>query len=209
MSFRYIDMETYPRRAHFDYFRSLAYPYTGVTVNVDITDFTARRRELGLPFFLPFTYCVTRAANAVPAMRQRIRGDRIVEYDWCPGSSTLAMQDGTFCFCTLSCREAFADYLPAAKETQRQAIADASIDDGEDEEKLIFLSSEPWLSFTQAILPVPMPADSNPRITWGKIFEQNGRTLIPVLVQCNHALCDGRHLAEFYAALDRELASVF
>ena len=34
-----LDLEQYPRRAQFDYFRTLACPYVGVTVNVDITEF--------------------------------------------------------------------------------------------------------------------------------------------------------------------------
>ena len=34
MEYTYIDMSTYPRRKHFDYFRSLAYPYVGMTVNL-------------------------------------------------------------------------------------------------------------------------------------------------------------------------------
>ena len=38
MNYKYIDMETYKRRSHFEYFKSLAYPYVGVTVNVDITE---------------------------------------------------------------------------------------------------------------------------------------------------------------------------
>ena len=37
MPFHMIDMERYPRKAHFDYFRSLAYPAAGVTVDVDVT----------------------------------------------------------------------------------------------------------------------------------------------------------------------------
>ena len=209
MSYRELDLTSYPRRAHFDYFRTLAYPFAGLTANVDITDFTARRLEKGAPFFLSFTYCVTRAANAVPAFRQRIHGDGIVEYDWCPGSVTLAEPDGTFCFCTLDCREDFSAYLPAAEEKKRAALEADQLDNEEDEEPLLFLSSTPWVSFTQTVLPVPYPADSNPRIIWGKIFTQEGRTVIPVSVLCNHALCDGRHLGDFYAALDRELAALF
>lgn len=30
------------------------------------------------------------------------------------------------------------------------------------------------------VQPVPVPADSNPRITWGKYFQQGGRMLLPV-----------------------------
>ena len=37
MHCRTIDMASYPRRAHFDYFRSLQNPMLGVTVNVDVT----------------------------------------------------------------------------------------------------------------------------------------------------------------------------
>ena len=31
---RFIDMENYPRKSHFEYFGSLAYPYVGFTANV-------------------------------------------------------------------------------------------------------------------------------------------------------------------------------
>ena len=37
MNSRTIDMNTYPRRAHFDYFRTLQNPMLGVTVDVDVT----------------------------------------------------------------------------------------------------------------------------------------------------------------------------
>jgi len=72
----------------------------------------------------------------------------------------------------------------------------------------LFCSCVPWLSYTALVQPVPQPADSNPRITWGKYFEQNGRVLIPVSTLCNHALMDGRHLSEFYKALDKALGEI-
>ena len=107
MDYKVIDMDKFPRRRHFDYFRSLAYPYVGVTVNVDITDFMAGRKASGAPFFLSLCYCVARAANAVPEFRQRIRGDGIIEYDWCQGSHTVALPDETYCYCTLDSRLPF------------------------------------------------------------------------------------------------------
>ena len=54
MSERILNMERYERRAQFDYFRSLAYPYLGVTVEVDVTDYLARLNAAGYPFFLSF-----------------------------------------------------------------------------------------------------------------------------------------------------------
>ena len=209
MSERILNMERYERRAQFDYFRSLAYPYVGVTVEVDVTDYLARLNAVGYPFFLSFCRSVTRAANAVPQLRQRVRDEGIVEYDVCPGSVTLALPDGSYCYCTLPERETLAEYLPAAEEAGALALRAGSIEDGEDGDSLLFLSSLPWLRFSSLVQPVPEPADSNPRIIWGKCYEQARRTLVPVALRCNHALVDGRHLADFYEALDRELSADF
>ena len=46
-------------------------------------------------------------------------------------------------------------------------------------EELLFISTTPWLTYTALVQPVPIPADSNPRITWGKYFTQEGKTLVP------------------------------
>ena len=209
MSIRFIDMDSFPRKAHFDYFRSFAYPYVGYTVKVDVTGFVRRQRENGYPFFLSFCYCAERAANSVAEFKQRISGDRIVEYDWCPSSYTLALDNGTYCYCKLDCRKPFSEYLPDAMERQNEAMSSVSLDDGDDAESLLFISSNPWLSYDAFVQPVPYPADSNPRISLGKYFADGERLLLPVTVLCNHALVDGKHIAEFFSALDTELSQVF
>ena len=77
----YIDMETYLRRSHFDFFRSLAYPYVGFTVNVDVTNLLRRAKELGGGGFHAILWAAAQAANSVPQLRQRIEGEGIVQYD--------------------------------------------------------------------------------------------------------------------------------
>ena len=56
--------------------------------------------------------------------------------------------------------------------------------------------------------PVPQPADSNPRITWGRYFTREQRTLLPVSLLCHHALVDGIHIAAFYRELDKQIRMV-
>ena len=73
MEYTVIDMSKYPRRKHFDYFQTLAYPYVGMTVNMDVTEFVDRTKAEGLPFFLSLCYCVAQAANGVAEFRQRIK----------------------------------------------------------------------------------------------------------------------------------------
>ena len=206
MPYKIIDMDSYPRKDHFSYFSTLAYPYVGLTVNVDITDCLRRIKSQNLPFFLTICYCVSRAANSVPEFRQRIQDGRIIEFDQCRVSHTLALEDGTFCYCTLEEGRPFAEYLTRGKQAQAAARARRSIaEDPEEALEKFFVSTLPWISYTALVQPVPMPADSNPRLTWGKYTVQEGRTLLPVSTLCHHALVDGAHLAAFYQALDREL----
>lgn len=209
MNYKVVDMNVYKRKDHFAYFKSLANPYVGLTVQVDITKFIQVVKEKKLPFFLTFNYCVARAANSVPEFRQRIMNDGIVEYTDCKTSHTVALEDGTYCYCTLSTNMPFDEYLPYAIKAQEDAReARSTSDDEEDANELLFISSLPWLSYSALSNPTPSPADSNPRITWGKYRTQNGKVEMPVTVLCNHALVDGLHIAQFYQALDEYLENV-
>ena len=172
---RTLDLAAYPRRAHFDYFRQMANPYLSVTASCDITALRRLTQERGLPFFLTVLHCAINAANAVPELRQRIRGKDIVEYDRCLSSHTVA--------------------LPAP-----------SLDDGADPDELFFVSSLPWLTFSAISLPTPTPADSNPRITFGKFTQEGDRVLLPVNLTANHALVDGLHLAAFFDGMVQRAA---
>jgi chloramphenicol O-acetyltransferase type A len=78
----------------------------------------------------------------------------------------------------------------------------------EDESGLIFTSCVPWVAFTQCVQPVPVPADCNPRIVFGKFINDGGKTLMPLHIQCNHALVDGYHIGAFYQEFERIAASV-
>ena len=209
MGYRWIDMENYPRIQHFAYFRGLAYPYVGLTAEVDITLLMQRMERERIPFFLTVCYCAARAANAVPQLRQRIRGDKIIEFDRCMTSHTVALEDGTYCYCTLDSGMAFGDFLSYAARVQERASTARSLGESEeDAEACFFVSTLPWLTYTALVQPVPQPADSNPRITWGRYFTREQRTLLPVSLLCHHALVDGIHIAAFYRELDKQIRMV-
>ena len=70
---------------------------------------------------------------------------------------------------------------------------------------LLFISTLPWIRCTDLRQPVPTPADSNPRITWGKYTTEGRRTVMPATLLVNHALVDGAHMGRFYQGLEREL----
>lgn len=205
----YIDMKTYPRRSHFDYFRRMAYPYVGLTANVDVTGLLAHARERGYSGFHTILWVVSRTVNAVPQLRQRIEGDGIAEFDHCNVGYTVALPDHTFCNCTVDCSGNLEEFIPYVRQMQEEASHRTGfVNENEDENGLVFVSCVPWVAFTQCVQPVPCPGDSNPRIIFGKYIREGDRTLMPLHIQCNHALVDGYHLGEFYRLFDEFAASL-
>lgn len=209
MSYKYIDMETYKRKKHFEYFNSLSYPYVGVTVNVDITEFLQKTKRNNIPFFLAFCYCIAKAGNGVPEFRQRIFDNKIIEFENCQTSHTVALDDGTYCYCNLDSNMDFNKYIDYAVKEQENAKLNRSISEDENEAlNKFFISTLTWVTYTSIVQPVPVPADSNPRITWGKYFENGNRIQLPVSVLCHHALVDGIHISNFYKLLDKEIENI-
>ena len=201
---RILDMTAYPRRAHFDYFRSLPYPYVGVTVDVDVTEFVTWCRREGRAFFLSMVHAAALAADTVPEMRRRIRDGGIIEYEECPTSHTELLEDGTYAYCTLRHHMSMAAYDAQAEEARR-GCRENGIEEDEDVESMYFISSLPWLHYTSLIQPVAGGDESNPRLTWGRYEEKGGRLMLPFSVLVHHALADGLHIARFFEALEEQL----
>lgn len=194
---RIIDMKNDPRRSQFEYFTTFGNPYASLTVPCDITPLKGRK-----PFFLSVLYCAVNAANSVAELRRRIVGETVVEFENCISSHTVALPDETYCYCELDCSKPFDEFLPYALAEIEKAKAAPSMEDA-DPQRLYFVTSVPWLSFTSIRLPTPTPADSNPRIAFGKAYEQDGKYLMPVDLTVHHALADGIHMAKFFQAFEQ------
>ena len=206
MTMKRIDMADFPRRDHFNHFVGMAYPYVGVTVDVDVTDLLAFCREKGHSFYLLVLHAVALAADEVPQLRQRIDGVGVAEYDTCPTSHTELKAAGTYAYCTLHHHLPLAEYLAKAEAAREAARTFGSIEEEDEVQSMYFISTLPWLHYTQLVQPVACGEESNPRFTWGK-YQQNdrGRVMMPLSVLAHHALVDGLHIAQFYDAFNRQL----
>ena len=88
-----------------------AYPYLGVTVNVDNYGLNWETKN-GRLFFLSFSLARGKSANAIPEFRQRIDGDSNHRLSKCMTSHTVAKADGTYPYCSLDPEKSFEDFLP-------------------------------------------------------------------------------------------------
>lgn len=198
---KYIDKAHWSRKDHFDYFRTFSYPHFNLCANMDITLFSHFVKQQKLSFFAAFLYVASRAANAIPEFRYRIRGEDIVEHDEVTPSVTVLTRHDTFSYVAIPWQEDFHAFVADARtRTQAAKNGDACIEDEPGRDDLLYVTSIPWVSFTSLTHPIQMnPVDSIPRISWGKYFPQGDRTLLPLSVQGHHALLDGLHVGQYFA----------
>ena len=200
-----IDMSTYASRAHFEYFLNLGYPYVGNTVEVDATPLYERAKERDESFFVHALYSLGRAGNDVKELRQRIEGNGILQFEHCLCSHTEMKPDGTYAYCETDPGLPMDVFYAQTRQRQEIVRQSGTIEEGSEALGKFFMSCAPWVHFTALIQPVPFPADSNPRITWGKFVKKDGRVLLPVSILAHHGLVDGMHIGQFYEALETRM----
>lgn len=145
----------------------------------------------------------------MPEFRRRLLDGQVVEFDRCCPSYTAMKDSGVYVYCLVdSGLLPYEDFLADGKRRQAEALRGDELVESGDPLSNFFVSCVPWLAYTQLKHPAIGPDDSNPRFSWGKFTEQNGRVTLPVTVFVNHALADGLHIARFYENLDRELLNI-
>ena len=197
---RHIDLETWPRREHFEIFSAWDYPHFSMCANVDLTTFYPALKRRGISFNVATVYVITRAANAIPEFRYRIRAGGVVEHEIVHPSTTILADEDLFSFCTFDYIEDFSLFATRAAEQIAYVQEHATLEDEPGRDDLLYMTVIPWVSFTSFMHPLHLrPADSVPRFAWGKFFEDGAFLRMPLSVQAHHALMDGIHMGRFYA----------
>ncbi len=196
---KYIDMENWKRKDHYNFFKELDYPHFNICGNLDITNFYKHVKENELPFFISILYAATKTANNIKEFRYRIREDKVVEYEVVSPNFTVMTEGDVFSFCPTNFIDDFTKFKDNALKEIEKVKSKAVVEDEPGRDDLLYVTSIPWISFTSITHPVHMKVvDSVPRLAWGKYFEEAGRIKLPFSVQAHHALVDGIHVGQFF-----------
>lgn len=204
-----IEIETWARRKHFEFFKAFDAPHFNVTANVDVTNLYTYAKESNQSFFKLFLYGAVRAANATPELRYRIRGEEVVEHEVVHPSFTVMLDEDVFNFCAATFYEDLPTFLQEVTTRMERAANEVVVGDDEPDD-LLYITSVPWVTFTSIMHPTHQQQhDSVPRIAWGKFERQGERLVMPLSVQAHHALVDGVHIGKYYETLQAWLNQEF
>jgi len=193
-----LDIENWDRREHFYFFKQMQEPFFGVTVPIDCTKAYSKSRELNISFFVYYLHKTLAAVNNTLAFRYRIINDEVYIFDRIDASATILREDKTFGFSLMEYAEDMYEFTEITKKEIARIQQTKGLITREFEINLIHFSALPWVNFTSYshARSFSFP-DSCPKISFGKMTEENGKKTMQMSVHVHHALIDGYDVGLF------------
>ncbi len=221
----YLDLQTWPRRDAYAYFRDFDKPFFNVCTRLDVTRLKgAAKAFAGGSFSLACHRIALLLANRIEPFRYRIEdaddaGDpgggapRVRIHDRLRGGMTVLRNDDSFGFAYLEPHASYVDFathgaaaIAAAKDPR------ARFDPRLDDVAVIHFTTLPWIHFTSFSHArnwrrSGRPTDSIPKIAFGRVDAERARTgderlWMPLSVEVHHALMDGLHVGRYIQAFE-------
>lgn len=207
---RFLDLEGWPRRAAFDFFRGYDDPYFNVCAPVDVTALLElSRSRQDVPFALAALHLALRTANECEPFRYRLAGGRVLVHERLHAGTTALLPDDRLAFLYFDYDADFRVFRENEAAARASLAAPSSeIDARDDRTDLIHFSSLPWVAFTSISHARRWGReDSVPKITVGRYQRSDRGVAMPVSVEVHHALMDGVHVGRYFELLQCHLQS--
>jgi len=194
---RELNIDTWKRKAQFDFFLDYDDPTFNVTANVDVTNLRTYAKKHELSFFLASLFVSTKVCNLVDEFRYRIRDGKVFIHDRIDAGSTVLMDDNTFTFAYFDYVDDIHEFCKTGAAIVENCKRKGGLETRDGDDSLIFYSVLPWVSFTS--LKNPSKTGKNvsiPKIVLGKYFESLQVTSVgtssnsPIVVSSNLPIVD-------------------
>lgn len=202
-----IDLSTWERKTHYDFFKRMDYPQYNICAPVDITNFLRRVKEQQISFYYAMIYVATHVLNQVENFRYRIRGEQVVLHDKIhPSFSDLSKGSDLFKMVTVDMEDSLLDFVQRAEKKSKNQKGYFVLKDVEGRDDLTYITCCPWVSFTNLSHTISFNKDDSiPRLEWGKYYQDGNTILMPFSVQAHHSFVDGVHMGQYFQRLQAYL----
>lgn len=203
-----LDVENWPRRATYEFFKNYEDPFFNFAANLDVTAVYRFCKQNDLSFSLTALFYSVVAANEIREFRIRLVDGRLVEFDRVHATQTILNDDETFSFAYFEMKDDVFEFNRAGRIAVEKYKQLKTFDVELDRRDLIYYSVIPWVSFTSFKHATRLDKTQTvPRIVFGKIFDEGDRKLMPLSVEANHTIMDGLHVGKFFIRFQEILNS--
>jgi chloramphenicol O-acetyltransferase type A len=207
--FQEVDINTWERKATYEFFRDYEDPFFNIVANLDVTNLYRFCKSNDLAFSLAALFLSLQTANEIREFRLRIMGETVVEFARVEATQTILNDDETFSFCYFPMQDDIFEFDRSGKIAREKYKELKTFDVESDRVDLIYYSSIPWISFTSfKHASRQNNRQTVPRMVFGKIFDNGPRRLMPFSVEVHHALVDGVHVGKYFNLFQEKLDAV-
>ena len=199
-----VDQSHWKRAMHCAVFRNCIEPAFCITVELDVTHFYRRIKELGYPFTYSLIYLVSQAANEIEEFRYRFLEGQVVLYQRIHTAFTyLNPETELFKVVNVPLTDTLEEYVALADRTQKEQQEHFTGPLGRD---VFQFSPLPWLHYTHISHTNAGNKDNaTPLFDWGKWEIREGKRLLPFSIQAHHSFVDGLHVARLVEKIQNSL----
>lgn len=204
-----LDVEKWPRKSTYEFFKDYEDPFFNFAANVDVTRLYRFCRENDLSYSLACLYYMLVAANEIREFRIRLVDGRLVEFDRIHVTQTILNDDETFSFSYYEMKDDVFEFVRAGRQAVAKYKKLKTFDVESDRSDLIYCSVIPWVSFTSFKHASRLDKHQTiPRIVFGKIFDAGDGRQMPLSVEANHTIMDGIHVGKFFVRYQELINSI-
>ncbi len=197
--FTELDVESWPRKAAYEFFKEFEDPFFNFAGNIDITNLYRFCKQNNLSISLAILYYTLVAVNEIREFRIRLLDGKLVEFDTIHATQTILNADETFSFAYFEMRPDIFAFDAAGKIALEKYKSLKTFDVESDRTDLIYCSVIPWVSFTSFKHASRLDRTQTiPRIVFGKIFDDGPAKKMPLSVEANHMIMDGFHVGRLF-----------
>lgn len=199
-----LDIDNWNRKEHFQFFNQMEEPFFGITTPINCTRAYQKATDLGISFFTYYLHKTLLAVNAIENFRYRIKDNEVFIHDRIDASATILRDDKTFGFSLIEFNEDVHEFATITKKEIERIQTTSGLFTRDYPENLIHFSALPWVNFTSFSHARSFTwPDSCPKISFGKMVEENGKKTMSMSVHVHHGLIDGYHVGEFITLFEK------
>lgn len=201
-----LDIETWNRKEHFEFFSKFEEPFFSITCSIDMTIAYKNAKKLQVPFFTYYLHKSILAINTIENFRYRIEEGKVFIYDEIHASATIMREDKTFGFSFMENIEDLKSFQEMVAEEINRIQKTPGLLTREFPQNIIHFSAIPWINFTGLTHSRSFSfPDSCPKISFGKLITIGTQKSMSMTLAAHHGLVDGYHMGLFVEELQKLL----
>lgn len=212
LKFTEIDLRTWNRGEMFYYFSKMAPTGYSLTTDVDVTRLRKLLKENGIKFFPTYLWLVTKSLMEQDEFKIAVKDDKLGKYNTLtPLYASFHDDDKTFSLMWTEYDTDFSVFYHEYIENQKNFGDNHGVLCQKNmlpPPNAYTVSCIPWVQFSHfAVHSYENKPYYFPSVEAGKIYEKDGKLLMPLSITCHHATTDGYHVNKFLQTLQEYMDS--